>query len=164
MARSRTARLLAVAAIPLLLAGCGIRIPSDPDATLEHVEGGVLRAGVSPNDGWIELGGTAPTGSEAEALADFAASLDARVEWTVGSEEALVRDLENGDLDVVAGGLTDKTPWTKKAGMTRPYAEITLGDGTTAKLVMLVPLGENAFLSRLETFLTEDAERKGIAP
>jgi len=164
MARSRTVRVIAVAAMSLLLAGCGIQIPSDPDGTLEHVEGGVLRAGVSPNDGWVEIEGTEPSGAEVEALSDFATSLDADVEWTVGSEESLVRGLENGDLDVVAGGLTDKTPWTTKAGTTRPWAETTLDDGEKVKLVMLVPLGENAFLSRLETFLTAEAERQGIAP
>ncbi|MDQ1082657.1 MULTISPECIES: hypothetical protein [Microbacterium] len=164
MARSRTVRLLAVAAMSLLLAGCGIHIPSDPDGTLAHVEGGVLRAGVSPNGEWVEIGDAEPTGIEAEALADFAASLDADVEWTIGSEESLVRGLEEGDLDVVAGGLTDKTPWTTKAGTTRPWAETTLDDGKKVQLVMLVPLGENAFLSHLETFLTAEAERKGIAP
>ncbi|SDB82692.1 transporter substrate-binding domain-containing protein [Microbacterium enclense] len=164
MARSRRAATLAAALGILVLSGCGIHIPSDPDGTLEHVEGGVLRAGVSPNDGWIELGDGEPTGTEAEALTGFAESLGADVEWTIGSEESLVRGLEDGDLDVVAGGLTDKTPWTTKAGTTRPWAETTLDDGEKVKLVMLVPLGENAFLSRLESFLTEEAQRKGIAP
>ncbi|MDT0116831.1 transporter substrate-binding domain-containing protein [Microbacterium sp. PRF11] len=140
----------------LMLAGCGIRIPSDPDGTLDAVEGGVLRAGVSPNGEWVRWDEGEPTGIEIDALTAFARSLDADVEWTVGSEEALVRGLEEGDLDVVAAGLTDQTPWTKKAGMTRPYAETTLEDGSTAKLVMLVPLGENAFVSRLETFLTDE--------
>ncbi|MDQ1123617.1 hypothetical protein [Microbacterium trichothecenolyticum] len=164
MPRSRPAAVLAAVLCALLLAGCGIHIPSDPAGTLEHVESGVLRAGISPNDGWVEIDGTEPSGTEVEALVDFADSLDADVEWTVGSEESLVRGLENGDLDVVTGGLTDETPWTNKAGTTRPWAETTLDDGNKVKLVMLVPLGENAFLSRLETFLTEEAQRKGIAP
>lgn len=164
MGRSRTVRLFAVAAISLLLAGCGIYVPSDPDGTLEHVEGGVLRAGVSPNDGWVDLDDAEPSGVEAEALAGFAESLDADVEWTIGSEESLVRGLENGDLDVVAGGLTEKTPWTTKTGTTRPWAETTLDDGEKVKLVMLVPLGENAFLARLKTFLAAEAERQGMAP
>jgi len=37
--------------------------------------------------------------------------------------------------------------------MTRPYAETVLEDGSSHKLVMLVPIGENAFLSELEGFL-----------
>lgn len=148
----------------LLLAGCGVRIPTDPSGTLDAVEGGVLRAGVTPNGEWVRVGENDPTGADVDALTHFAESLDADVEWTVGSEEALVRGLEDGELDVVAGGLTDQTPWTKKAGMTRPYDEVTLADGSTVKLVMLVPLGENAFVSALETFLTVEASHEGTAP
>ncbi len=158
MRRSR-AFAVAAAALLVLLTGCGIHIPSDPDGTLETVRGGVLRAGISPNGDLVRVDGGAPSGSEVEALTAFARSLDADVEWTVASEETLVRGLEEGDLDVVAAGLTDQTPWTNKAGMTRPYAETTLEDGSTAKLVMLVPLGENAFVSELETFLDEEVSR-----
>ncbi|MFF0911947.1 transporter substrate-binding domain-containing protein [Microbacterium enclense] len=141
------------------LTGCGLQIPRDPDGTLDRVTGGQLHAGVTPNGTFVRVDGGEPTGTDVEAIRAFADSLDAEVEWTVGAEEALVRGLENGDLDVVAGGLTDKTPWTDKAGMTRPYAEATLDDGRTAKLVMLVPIGENAFLSRLETFLDQEMAR-----
>ncbi|KQM39746.1 transporter substrate-binding domain-containing protein [Microbacterium sp. Leaf203] len=154
----------ATAVIVLMLAGCDIRIPSDPEGTLEAVDGGVLRAGVSPNGEWVRWDGEEPHGVEIDVLTAFARSLDADVEWTVGSEESLVRGLEQGDLDVVAGGITEQTPWTSKAGVTRPYAEAALGDGSTAELVMLVPLGENAFVSELETFLIDEAESRGIAP
>jgi len=61
------------------------------------------------------------------------------------------------DLDLVIAGLTDATPWLAGAGVTRPYDEFTDEDGTTHKLVMLVPMGENAFLTELETFLTQQA-------
>lgn len=162
MARFRYAA--AVAAATLLLGGCGVRIPTDPAGTLDAVQGGVLRAGVTPNGKWVRMDENEPTGSEIDALTRFAESLDADVEWTVGSEQALVRGLEDGELDVVAGGLTDQTPWTNKAGMTRPYAEATLADGSTVELVMLVPLGENAFVSTLEIFLTDEAARVGAAP
>ncbi|KTS02616.1 transporter substrate-binding domain-containing protein [Microbacterium testaceum] len=162
MPRSRPAAVVAAALSVLLLAGCGIRIPTDPQGTLDRVEGGVLHAGISPNGDFVRIDGDLPSGSEVDALTDFAASMDAEVDWTVGSEEALVRGLENGDLDVVAGGVTDETPWTERAGMTRPYGEVTLDDGSAAKLVMLVPLGENAFVSRLETFLTDEAATEGV--
>ncbi len=149
--------VLLVLASSLALSGCGLRIPTDPSGTLASVEGGTLHAGVSPNGRWIEVGGDVPRGSEADAIRAFAESLDADVDWTIGSEEALVRELENGGLDLIAGGLTDQTPWTEQAGVTRPYAEVTAQNGEKLKLVMLVPLGENAFLSRLETFLSERA-------
>jgi ABC-type amino acid transport substrate-binding protein len=140
------------------LTGCGLSIPTDPSGTLASVEGGTLRAGVSPDGEWVQVDGEEPQGREPDAIRAFADSLDADVEWTVGSEEALVRELENGGLDLIAGGITDQTPWTDKAGVTRPYAEATAKDGSTLKVVMLVPLGENAFLSRLETFLSERAK------
>ena len=145
----------------LSLCGCGLTIPSDPSGTLDAVRGGVLRAGVSPNAPFVDVTGvddeptgTEPTGTEVEAIEAFADHLDADVEWTIGSEEELVRDLEDGELDLVAGGLTDETPWSDKAGVTRAYDDVTDDDGRVQKLVMLAPMGENAFISELETFLS----------
>jgi ABC-type amino acid transport substrate-binding protein len=140
-------------ALLVTVTGCGLQVPADPSGTLDAVRGGTLRAGVSPNGGYVDVGTSPPTGSDVRAIEDFAESLDAEVAWTVGSEEALVRGLESGELDLVAGGITDQTPWIEQAGVTRPYREVRDGD-TTRKLVMLVPLGENAFLTALETFLT----------
>lgn len=145
------------------LAGCGVQIPADPDGTLDRVSGGTLRAGASPNGELVRVDDGEVSGSEAELVEAFASSLDARVEWTEGSEESLVRGLEHGDLDLVVGGLTDATPWSDKAGMSRPYAEAVDSHGDTHKLVMLVPLGENAFLSALETFLSERVPASGAA-
>ncbi|KQR19306.1 hypothetical protein ASF79_15635 [Agreia sp. Leaf335] len=145
----------------LSLCGCGLTIPSDPSGTLDAVRGGVLRAGISPNAPFVDVTGvddeptgTEPTGTEVEAIEAFADHLDADVEWTIGSEEELVRDLEDGELDLVAGGLTDETPWSDKAGVTRSYDDVTDDDGSVLKLVMLAPMGENAFISELETFLS----------
>jgi ABC-type amino acid transport substrate-binding protein len=141
--------------LSLILTGCGVRIPSDPDGTLDAVRSGVLQVGVSPNGDLIEIRRGEPVGDEIDAIRAFADSLGADVEWTVGSEEALVRALENHRVDLVAGGLTDQTPWARHAGVTRPYRETRGESGETLKLVMLVPLGENAFLSELETFLAD---------
>lgn len=38
--------------------------------------------------------------------------------------------------------------------MTRPYTEVTDDEGGTLKIVMLTRMGENAFLTELETFLS----------
>lgn len=137
-----------------LLTGCGVQIPADPDGTLDAVRDATLHAGASPHPGVIEVNDSGVvSGPEADAVEAFANSLHADLVWTVGSEEALVRGLEDGTLDLVAAGLTEETPWTEQAGMTRPYAEAVLEDGRSHKLVMLVPIGENAFLTELETFL-----------
>ena len=152
-----------LAALGVALAGCGLQVPADPDGTLDRVSGGTLRAGAIPNGELIRVDDGRVSGGEAELVEAFAESLDARVDWTEGSEEALVRELERGDLDLVVGGFTDATPWIDKAGVTRPYAEIVDEAGMRHKLVMLVPMGENAFLTELETFLSENAPAPGAS-
>lgn len=140
--------------VTCLLTGCGVSIPADPDATLETVSGGELRVGVSPDPPLVnDVGGT-PSGSIIDLVDAFAASVDANTEWTVATEETLVRRMEAGDLDLIAGGITSDTPWLEQAGVTRGYTNIDGADGR--ELVMLVPLGENAFLSTLERFLDKE--------
>src|SRR5690606_31974392 len=58
------------------------------------------------------------------------------------------------------GRLTDATPWADRSGVTRPYAEVRDAVGETHKLVMLVPMGENAFLSELEVFLSQEVRAR----
>ncbi|WP_259363129.1 hypothetical protein [Microbacterium esteraromaticum] len=136
------------------LTGCGVSIPTDPDGTLDRVTGVELRVGASPDPGLVDVDGATPSGPLADLADEFATALDAEPEWTVGSEETLVGMLEAGDLDLIIGGFTEKTPWLDKAGVTRGYGGIAGADGR--KIVMLVPIGENAFLSDLERFLDEE--------
>ena len=150
-----------VVALLLVLSGCGLTIPTDPEGTLDRVRSdGVLHAGAAPNPGWVETAGPAqdPAGREVELVEDFADSLGAEVEWTVATEEYLVTLLEAGDLDVAVGGFTDQNPWVTKAALTRPYAEEEVA-GTTEKHVMMTRFGENALLAELETWLDEHGSR-----
>jgi ABC-type amino acid transport substrate-binding protein len=141
------------------LAGCGLSVPADPEGTLDRVSGGVLRVGVTPNGDRVTIDEAGdPSGGDVDLVEGFAETVDADIEWVVGAEEAHVRELESGELDLVIGGITDQTPWLDKAGVTRPYLEITEPDGTRLKLVMLTPMGENAFISELERFLTEHGQ------
>ena len=148
---------LVAVAMTTALAGCGISVPVDPDGTLQSVSGGELRVGVSVDEGLAEVTAGALTGPLIDVTSAFAESLDAEVRWTVGSEETLVVMLEDGDLDLVVGGLTDQTPWADRVGVTRGYRDI---DGAEDRsIVMFVPLGENAFLSELEEFLDTEVGR-----
>jgi polar amino acid transport system substrate-binding protein len=118
-------RLLAVAAVALA-AGC--QIPQDPDGTLDRVEGGTMRVGVTESDPWVTvdpLGGV-----EVELVRRFARDLDARVEWVEGGEEELVNALKEGSLDLVIGGITKKSRWKKDVAFTRPYVETKAVVGT----------------------------------
>jgi polar amino acid transport system substrate-binding protein len=147
----------------LLATGC--RFPSDPNGTLDRVQGGRLRAGLSARAPWTRVVDGKPDGPEARLVEEFAAQLDARVDWVVGAESDLFTALEQGDLDLVVGGLTDDTPWKDKVGLTKPYLWIRR-DGHTERHVIAVAPGENRFLLRLEEFLTGRGEqvRAEVAP
>lgn len=154
----RTPNVLARLAVPALilgLTGCGLQIPTDPDGTLDRVSGGVLRVGASPNGNHVHLDGDPVAGTEVDLVEGFAVFIDADVEWTVAGEETLVRELDGGRLDLVIGGITSETPWVSHAGPTRPYGTTEDAVGDEHDLVMLVPMGENAFLSTLERYLDE---------
>lgn len=146
-----TSALLLVA---LLVTGCSLQIPADPDGTLDRASGDVLHVGASVHGNLMEEEDGSVSGSEAELVEKFAKSLDARVKWSIGGEEHLVGKLKEGDLDLVIGGITDQSPWAKEVGMTRGYPGID-GAGSTP-LVFLVPPGENRFLTQLERFLDDE--------
>ena len=157
----------------LMLTGCGSTFPADPQGTLDRAKGGTLRVGASINGDWVRIAGPASgevrsgdvpvsdvQGKEAELVRDFAAQLGAEVEWVAGTEQVLADELKHGGLDLVIGGLDDRTPWVTHAGVTRPYAESRDERGGLHKHVMLVPLGENAFLLELDQFLMAAKEQK----
>jgi polar amino acid transport system substrate-binding protein len=159
-------RVVAAAVLAALTAGtgaCGAGLPRDPDGTLDRVRGGTLRVGVSVDPPWSaspgavtsDSPGSAPTGIEPTLVVGFARSLDAEVRWTIGGEERLVEDLEEGRLDVVVGGLTADSPWSQHAALTRPYVTVPGPRGAPEQHVMATPMGENAFLVELETYLLE---------
>ena len=116
------ARICIALALATLLGAC--HIPEDPDGTLDRVEGGVMRVGVTESDPWVKLAAGVPTGGVEVSLARrFARDLDARIEWVDGREEELIGALKEGSLDLVIGGLTSKSRWKKDAALTRPYVE-----------------------------------------
>jgi ABC-type amino acid transport substrate-binding protein len=139
------------------LTGCGMTVPTDPDDTLSSVRGGELRAGASPAGRLVTVDQGRVDGSVVELVEGLADSLDARVEWVVGSEEELVEALENGDLDLAVGGMTDRTPWVDRVGVTRAYPSIPGSGGRS--VVMLVPMGENAWQATVERYLDDEAAR-----
>ncbi|MBG6239424.1 ABC-type amino acid transport substrate-binding protein [Mycetocola sp. CAN_C7] len=135
------------------LSGCASSFPADPDGTLDRVSGGTLRVGIAPNGDWTDMtdDGEA-SGIEVSLIEDFAETIDADIAWVEGSEEALFTRLEDGGLDLVIGGFTDRTPWLDRAAITKPFTEVSTSDGVE-KHVMAASRGENAFLLELERFL-----------
>ena len=142
-----------VLAVALAVGGCGI--PVDPEGTLERASGGVLRVGMSEHEPWTALDRGDRTGVEVELVEEFAAGLDAEIEWHDAGEESLIEQLHRGELDVVVGGLTQKTPWVDSAALTRPYVVVTSPEGSPEPHVMAARRGENALLVALERFLMD---------
>lgn len=142
------------------LTGCAMTIPTDPQGTLDRVRGGTLRVGVSHHEPQVRWRGEGhePRGTEPEFVRRFASSLDADVSWTGDAgEEALVSALEDGELDLVIGGLTDRSPWSAQVALTAVYARSLGPDGEPIGHVMAIQQGENAFLVELERFLRRAA-------
>lgn len=150
----RTATLLTVVAV--LLAGCSMTVPTDPDGTLDRVRGGELRVGISHNPPFIGIAVDAePTGVEAELARGFADHLGSVIVWTSGSEATLVQGLQDGTLDLALAGFSEDSPYAEEVGATDTYLETLAADGSSAHHVMFVPTGENAFLKELEVYLAE---------
>jgi polar amino acid transport system substrate-binding protein len=114
--------LLLLLCTTVLLSSC--QYPRDPDGTLDRAEGGVLRVGVTHADPWVLIEGERPVGgAEVELARRFARDLGARVEWVIGSEQQLVDAMKEGQIDLLAGGLTSKSRWKKDVALTRPYID-----------------------------------------
>ena len=127
---------LTVVLLLVAVAATGCQYPRDPDGTLNRVEGGVMRVGVTEADPWVVLEGDRPVGgAEVELARRFARDLGARIEWVQGSEEELVDAAKEGQVDLIAAGLTSKSRWKKDVAFTRPYVE--------TRTVVGVPAGES---------------------
>lgn len=142
--------VLVIAALTLLT-GCGI--PHDPDDTLNRVrERGEVVVGASHSEPVLVVDGDEVSGPEADLIEEWAAGEGVEVRWEPGGEEKLVRMLEHGDLDLMVGGLTAKSPWSSKVGLTREWSEDVDEYGEPVKRVVATALGENATIASLERF------------
>ena len=152
-------RITVICGVGLGLIGCSAHYPADPDGTLDRISGGELRAGISHQPPWTDIAqdhsADAPGGIEVELIEEYAESINAEVVWHAGGEEQLITMLSERELDVVVGGLTDKSPWQSDVALTTSYADSIGIDGKIAKHVVAVQMGENAFMTSIERFLLD---------
>lgn len=135
--------------ISLFLFSCN-NFPKDPEETLRKVTNDTLIVGYSENSPWVIKTESEPEGLEPAIVKAYAKTLNATVKWHNNTEQNLFKMLEERKIHLVIAGITQNTPWEKKAGLTRPYLE-----NNKEKHVMAVINGENAFLLSLEKFLHE---------
>jgi polar amino acid transport system substrate-binding protein len=147
-------------ALTLLLSACDF--PSDAAGTLDRVEGGMLRVGVTVNAPWVAAVDGEPGGLEPDLVRQLARNLSAEIDWVQSSEATLVRLLRDREIDLLIGGLTEDSPWGSEVGFTQPYARASSGPGRPSEAhVMAVPPGESAFALALDRFL--QARRGDVA-
>ena len=114
--------LLLLLVVCLSGASCN-NLPRDPKETLKHVQGGRLRVGLVENPPWVIRTAGEPQGAEVELVRQLAQSLGATPEWHWGSEQRHMEALEHYELDLLIGGITDQTAWSKYVGLTSPFYE-----------------------------------------
>jgi polar amino acid transport system substrate-binding protein len=152
-------RILRVWCCLAALASCGL--PRDSDHTLDRVRGGELRVGVTDHAPWVTIQGDRMDGIEPRLIEELARGLGARPVWRRGSESEILEALHRRELDIVAGGLTDDSPWKGQVAFTHPHFNDTV---TGRAHVFAVPPGENAFLVHVERFIAPRERRGSVAP
>ena len=133
--------LLLVAA--LFCVSCNA-LPKDPEGTLDRV-----RAAKSFRVGLISAEPTPRAELAAAFVARVAAAAGAKAEPVPGAAEPLLSMLEEGEIDLVVGPMTDKSPWMTAVTFLPPLAEDMKGDGHH-QLVAMARNGENAWISLLD--------------
>jgi ABC-type amino acid transport substrate-binding protein len=121
--------LILLFALCFIAASCS-DLPRDAHETLRRVQGGGrLRVGLVEHPPWVVRTEGEPAGAEVELVREFARELGAVPEWHWGGEQQHMEALEEYQLDLVVGGITKETPWSKYVGLTSPYFESRIAVG-----------------------------------
>ena len=140
----------------ILFAAAGCDLPRDSDGTLDRVRGGTMRVGFVVDTPWTTDSAGGVGGIEGGLVQSLARELGARASWKRGQQDYLLTALQHRELDLVIGGLTADSPWSKQVAFTRPYFTDTVSVSGSLKPrehVLAVAPGENAWLTRVEQML-----------
>lgn len=144
-------KLLLITIALLLSAACD-DYPKDAEASLERAEARqTLRIGVIEHRPWAFQTENGLAGVEVVIVSEFARSLGLTPDWQYLPEARATEMLENFQLDLVIGGLTNAAPRQKRVGLTRPY--LAFGTRKQDQHVIAAPPGENRLITTLEIFL-----------
>ncbi len=138
-----------------LLSGCA-NLPRDQHgATARIREKGVLVVGVSrESDKPSSL-----EERERQLVKKVARRLGARVQWRQGNAHALLEDLAELKLSLVAATLPCDSPFAERIGLSQPY----LKDGPRHKdYCLAVAPGENRLLLLVDQVIAEERRRSEV--
>jgi polar amino acid transport system substrate-binding protein len=88
----------------------------------------------------------------------IARQLNATVAWRHAAAETLYAELERRNIDLVAGGVPGKTPWSHHIGLTKPVGSFAAPDMGERRLA--VPPGENRWLLTLNRLIARFQQDK----
>src|SRR5215213_817635 len=154
---NRTSILLLL--ILCLTVACS-NLPRDPKETLRTVQTRPMRVGLVEHSPWVVRTTGEPMGVEVDLVRQFAAALGTTPEWHWGGEQEQLEALQDYQLDLVIGGLTDRSPWRKYVGMTSPYFTETYRVGVQASSPLESVKGAQVAILRGEPAAAE-LEQKG---
>lgn len=126
----------------LVLAACA-DYPRDAEGTLDAVrDRGTIRVGVTeiPPSDMIVLQNVGR---------DLGRATGARMDLMVGDQERLLAQLEEGEIDIVAGLLAEDSPWIADVALIEPLTEQPAGQRKIG-LTLAARNGENAWIGLLE--------------
>lgn len=132
--------------IMLFITGSCDNYPRDTNDSFKQAKEKKLKVGVVENPPQVVFKNDSIRGTEIRLIEKFAEKHNMNIQYTMGTETQLVKQLENYDLHIVAGGFNYKTVWRSKVSLTVSYDQ---------KHVLLIPKGENGLLHELEQHIFE---------
>ncbi|HMQ53284.1 MAG TPA: transporter substrate-binding domain-containing protein [Anaerolineae bacterium] len=139
--------------------------PQDPHRTLDTVRGGTLRVGLVDNAPWAKQGREdQASGVEVDLVNQMADDLDAEVNWVWGLEQDHMTALENFELDLVIGGLTQSTPWQAHVGLTKSYFENEISVGVPPERETISTLDGQEVAVEIGAATAAYLEKEGAIP
>ena len=155
-----TSRSAIVFGAVLFLTGCD-RLPRDSAGALARIQSTrEVRVGVAEHEPWVRWEGDRATGLEPELIEQWAQTLGARIVWRRDSVAELVKALHRREIDVLAAGLEETTPYAPEVAASQPYLEAPDREGKKTPRVIAVTQGESALLFSLDRFLGQQDETK----
>ncbi|MFL6588098.1 MAG: ABC transporter substrate-binding protein [Luteimonas sp.] len=143
-------RRLPLLLLCLCLAACG-QYPRDTHDS-SHRARESMRVGLSHDPPYVVVRpGADPVGPEVAVIQAFANAHDLRVEWVVDGHDAMMGDLVEHRLHMVAGGHTAQSPWTDVSWSRRFVVPDARGRPATRRIAL--PPGENAWQLDVDRWL-----------
>lgn len=105
-----------------------------------------------------------PAGAEVELVRRFAAEIGAVPEWFWGGEQQHFESLERFELDLVAGGFNDSTPWTNRVGLTSRYFQNRILIGFPASMSSLTDIKGRQIATKNGEAISAFLEKKEAIP